>query len=274
MAIALKDRLALQASGNAQLKFDPVGRDEAQLFLLPLGLIDSDPNQPRKELGNLTDLALSISEHGVLQPLIVEVMEGGRYRILVGERRFAASRSLGLATVPCIVRTVAQQSRLALQLIENLHRKDLHPLEEARAVKRLMDEFNLSQRDLAKRIGKSLTSTNETLRILDLCPEVQAEVRTSEHASKSVLLEIAKEPDATRQQELWAQGQAGQLTVRKARDKKQKDAGRKRTGTTHSIRLTDATVIVRFASGEAALDRVRGALESALLETECPAAGR
>ena len=92
--------------------------------------------------------------------------------------------------------------RLALQLIENLHRQDLHPLEEARAFQRLMHEFNLTQRDLAQRLGQSLRSINETMRPLQLAAAVLANVRTSEQISKSVLLGIAKEPDAASQRAL------------------------------------------------------------------------
>src|SRR5271157_2053158 len=158
MAITLRDRLARQAAGAVQLDFDPIGRDEPKLVTLPLRLIDPDPRQPRKNPGDLADLALSIREHGVLQPLIVEAVDGGRYRLLTGERRFRACCNLGLESAPCLVRTVVEQSRLALQLIENLHRKDLHPLEEAEALKRLIDEFNLTQRDLSRRLGESLSS--------------------------------------------------------------------------------------------------------------------
>jgi len=270
MALALKDRLARQAAGETQLTFDPTGRDEPKLDSLPLHLIDPDPNQPRKNLGDLADLALSIREHGVLQPLIVEAVEGDRYRLLTGERRFVACQRLGLERVPCIVRTVAQQSRLALQLIENLQRKELHPLEEAQAFKRLMDEFNLSQRDLAKRLGKSLGSINETLRLLGLDPDLLAVVRTSEQASKSVLLEIAKETDLTRQRELWAQAQAGQLTVRGARSSKNETTARKARGAMVSLALPEARVVIRFAEGAATPGRVRAALEQALTLNPAP----
>ena len=142
MAAELKDRLARQAAGDTDLGFDPLGTDEARLVSILLDLIDPDPQQPRKTIGDLTELALSIREHGVINPIIVEVSGSGRYRIIAGERRFAACRSLGLRTVPCIVRTVADQSRLILQLIENLQRKDLHPVEEARAFKRLSGSLN------------------------------------------------------------------------------------------------------------------------------------
>ena len=262
MALALKERLARQASGETQLTFDATGRDEPQLLNLSLRLIDPDPNQPRKNLGDLGELILSVREHGILNPIIVELAADARYRILAGERRFAACRSLGWETMPCILRTVAEQSRLALQLIENLHRKDLHPLEEARAFRRLMDEFNLTQRDVAQRVGKSLATVNQTLRILDLNAALLADVQTSEHLNKSVLLEIAKEPDPIRQDELWQQAQAGELTIRQARAGKKSPA--KAKGAKATIRLPEATVVIRFRVGEETPERVGEMLELAL----------
>jgi len=264
MAINLKDRLARQASGNSLLAFDPTGRDEPQLATLPVSLIDPDPNQPRRTLGDLTDLALSIREHGLLNPIIVEAAAAGRYRILAGERRFSACRSLGRETVTCIVRSVEEQSRLALQLIENMHRKDLSPVEEARGMRRLMEEFNLSQRDLAQRVGKSVGAVNQTLRILDLDPAILADLQTSEHASKSVLLEIAKEADPLKQRDLAAQAQAGHLTVREARASKPKDGPAKPGPVT--IKLPDATVVVRFTRGEPTPERAAEVLRAAIAE--------
>ena len=264
MALTLKDRLARQAAGNTALSFDPTGGDEPQLVAVPIRLIDPDPKQPRKDLGDLTDLAMSIREHGLLQPLIVEAVDGGRYRILAGERRFAACRSLGMETVPSIVRTVAEQSRLVLQLIENLQRKDLHPVEVAQAYQRLMSEFNLTQRDLARRVGKSLTTVNESLRILEVPPDVLADVRTSEHGSKSVLIEIAKAPEPETQRALWQQAKDGHLTARDTRDAKRKAKGKLPRKPAISISLPDATVTVRFKQGDATQERVRTALDQAL----------
>lgn len=266
MALALKDRLARQAAGNAALSFDPSGRDEPQLLTVPLRLIDPDPDQPRKDLGDITDLAMSIREHGLLQPLIVEPADGGRYRILAGERRFAGCRSLKLESVPCIVRTVAEQSRLALQLIENLHRKDLHPLEQARAFKRLQDEFNLDQKALAKHLGIAPSSISETLRLLDLSPDVLADVRTSEEVSKSVMLELAKTPEPEAQRELWQRAKEGKLTTRQARAAKQRVKGVKPHQATATFRLPDATVTVSFKQGGVTRDRVKAALAQALAQ--------
>ena len=264
MAIALRDRLALQAAGETQMSFDPTGRDEPRLATLPLRLIDPDPNQPRQDLGYLADLALSIREHGIIQPLIVEAVAGERYRLLAGERRFAACRSLGLETAPCVIRTVAEHSRLALQLIENLHRKNLHPIEEARAYKRLMGEFHLEQKELARKLGKSANSISEMLRILDLSPDLLEQVRTSEVATKSALLEIAKETDATRQAELWARVQAGQASVAELKAERQTNATATKRTKVCKLKLDDATVFVQFQHGEVTPERVTAALQGAL----------
>jgi ParB family chromosome partitioning protein len=266
MASDLKARLARQASGETQLTFDPAGRDEQRLAELPLEAIDADPNQPRKDLGDLADLALSIREHGIIQPIVVEPRENGRFRILAGERRFAACGRLGRATIPALVRTVAEHSRLELQLVENLHRRDLHPVEEAGAFRRLMNEFNLTQRELAKRLGKSLAAVNQTLRILELDPAVLENVQTSEHATKSVLLEIAKEPDPQRQQALWQEAQARPLSARQARESR----STKSRKSSFTFELADTKIIIRFLTGEASPERVKTALAAALAATDSP----
>ena len=261
MALNLKDRLARQASGANEMSFDPMGRDEPRLVELFLSVIDPDPHQPRRDLGDLTDLALSIRAHGILQPIIVEPAGNGRYRILAGERRFEACRSLGRESIPCIIRTVEEQSRLALQIIENLHRKDLHPVEEARAMKRLLQEFSLTQRELAQRLGRSLGAVNEMLRVLDLDPGILEAAASARETSKSVLLEIAKQTDPAEQKALWDRAQVGDLTVREARAAKTRSAPKPGVFT---LRLPDATVQVTFRDGEATPEKVVVALGLAL----------
>ena len=235
-----------------------------------MSCIEPDPNQPRKDRGELTDLATSIREHGVLNPIIVEALGPDRYRILAGERRFAACQILKLETVPCILRTVAEHSRLVLQLIENLHRKDLHPVEEAQAFKRLMDEFNLTQRDLARRVGKSLAAVNQSLRILDLKPELLADVQTSEHATKSLLLEIVKEPNPEQQRAFWQKAQAVQMTVRQARAEKRPAPKAKQCSAVCKISLAAAELVIRFREGEGTPERVLAVLQEALLQSHPP----
>ena len=264
MVTALKDRLARQASGEAPSPLKTAFADEPRLVFVPVNCLEADPDQPRKNLGDVTELAASIGEHGLLHPLVVEGIALGRFRIVAGERRFAACRQLGWETIPCLVRTVAEHARLALQLIENIHRQDLLPLEEARAFQRLMDEFNLSQRELAQRLGKSVAAINQTLRLLDLQQDVVADVQTSEQVNKSVLLEIAKEPDASAQRAMWEQAKTGQMTVRQARTRKKGRSTLTKKAALYTIALAEAKVVVHFKKGEATPERVKAALEQAL----------
>lgn len=201
MATSLKtqERLARSAAGTSSLGFDPTGRDELRLIEISLDSIEPDPDQPRKVIGDIDELAESIKTHGLVQPIVVVAVSEDRYRILAGERRYHASRKAGRKTVPCVVRSVEEQQKLELQIIENIHRKDLNPVEEAESFARLMSQFDYSQRDLATHVGKSAASINETLRVLKLDKSLLDEVRTSEQATKSVLLEIAKESDPKRQ---------------------------------------------------------------------------
>lgn len=286
--MALKNRFERIARGEGPrpLGFQPAG-DEAMRFLfVHPDQIERDPDQPRKNLGSLDGLKSSIRAQGILQPLIVSPLTENRYRLIAGERRWTAARALGLTETPVIVRTVEDQQRLTLQIIENLHRRDLDPLEEARSYRRLMEEFSLGQRDIAAKLGKSLAQVNETLRILDLPETILSDVRTSEHGvAKSVLLEIAKAADGRRQEALWRRARAGKLTVSEARDARTAPRGKpggnppeKPEGwggdngpaaDSWSAKVGDgwATVRVKFAKGgkgRGSIASVRAALKEAL----------
>ena len=263
MESGLKERLARQASGSTSLDFDRAGGDDPRLVSIPIDLISPDPQQPRRNLGDLAELEASIREHGLIHPIIVDAVGPGRYRVIAGERRLAACRNLQLKAALCIVRTVAEHSRLTLQLVENLQRKDLHPLEEARAFQRLMKEFDLTQRDLALRLGKSVGAINQTLRILSLNPEVLADAQTSEHATKSLLLEIAKETEPERQAKLWEEARDGSMSVRTARGARPTVSLSPPRKSTCTIEVPDARVIIRFSTGPATPDRVCEALKAA-----------
>ncbi len=136
--------------------------------------IDRNPDQPRRIFDEeaLQSLAASIREAGILQPLLV-VEEAGRYRIVAGERRFRAARLAGLSTVPCIVRSFSQQEQMEAALIENLQREDLNAIEEARAIRSLMENCGYNQEQAAERLGKSRPAVANTLRLLNLPEEVQ-----------------------------------------------------------------------------------------------------
>lgn len=136
--------------------------------------IDRNPDQPRRVFDEeaLQSLADSIREAGILQPLLV-VEEEGRYRIVAGERRFRAARLAGLSTVPCIVRTFSQQEQMEAALIENIQREDLNAIEEAKAIRQLMENCGYTQEQAAGRLGKSRPAVANLLRLLNLPEEVQ-----------------------------------------------------------------------------------------------------
>lgn len=151
---------------------------------LPIDQIDENPRQPRKDMDPeaLAELAASIREYGIIQPLIATYNEEGpeRFTLIAGHRRLLAARMAGLETVPTILREAGEQQRLELALIENLQRADLNPLDQAEAYRQLAEEFNLSHEDISTRVGKSRTAVTNTLRLLKLTPESQRALRESQ----------------------------------------------------------------------------------------------
>ena len=138
---------------------------------IDIGLIDRNPEQPRKIFDEdaLRELAESIKVHGVIQPIIVKQI-GDRYVIIAGERRWRASRLAGLKTIPCIIKNYTEQEISEIAIIENLQREDLNPIESAKAIKNLINQYNLTQDEVADKIGKSRPAVANTLRLL-LLPE-------------------------------------------------------------------------------------------------------
>jgi ParB family chromosome partitioning protein len=122
---------------------------------------------------SLNDLSASIREIGVLQPVLVRQLPNGSYQLIAGERRWRAAQRAGLTTVPAVVKTTDDMASMEQALVENLHRQDLSPLEEASAFQQLIDDFNLTHDDVAKRVGKSRSAITNTLRLLNLPPAVQ-----------------------------------------------------------------------------------------------------
>ncbi|MCX6741207.1 MAG: ParB/RepB/Spo0J family partition protein [Candidatus Parcubacteria bacterium] len=145
-----------------------------RIWPIPLAKILVNPHQPRQDFGHaaLEELINSIKEHGILQPLIV-TKKGDDYELIAGERRFRAAKVLELPTVPVIVREASEAQKLELALIENVQRQNLNPLEEAVAYQRLMDEFSLTQEQVAQKVSKSRAAVANTLRLLNLPEEVQ-----------------------------------------------------------------------------------------------------
>ena len=147
---------------------------------VPIASIEANPEQPRTEFAGaaLADLAQSVRDHGVLQPLLVTELpavpgDGPRYRLIAGERRLRAAQAAGLERVPVAVRESVPREQLELALIENVQREDLNALEEARAYARLIEDFGLTQQQVADRVGRSRTVVTNRLRLLELPPAVQ-----------------------------------------------------------------------------------------------------
>lgn len=148
---------------------------KAQLLEIPVGEITPNPHQPRVHFdeASLADLSDSIRELGVLQPLLVRPAEQGGYTLIAGERRWRAARRAGLATVPAVVRNTDDLTSVEQALVENLHREDLTPLEEAAAYQQLIEDFEMTHEQVAVRVGKSRATVTNVLRLLSLPPAIQ-----------------------------------------------------------------------------------------------------
>ena len=153
---------------------DDINEGNEGKLMISLNKIKSNIDQPRKSFDNekIAELAESIKNHGIIQPLILKE-NGGGYIIVAGERRWRAAKMVGLKEVPAIVMDLTEKQVLEISLIENIQRQDLNPIEEALAYKKLLSDFNLTQEELSKRIGKSRTAITNTIRLINLDSRVQ-----------------------------------------------------------------------------------------------------
>jgi ParB family chromosome partitioning protein len=185
-----------------------------------IDLVAPNPHQPRSvfDADALTELANSIREHGIIQPLIVSRPSergGAPYQLIAGERRLLAARQAGLTRVPVIVKEASPQSLLELALVENLQRQDLGALEEAAAFKRLGEEFHLTQEAIATRVGRSRSAVANSLRLLSLSDEIQASLARNEITAGHARALLGIDDPAERQS-AWRRIVDGHLTVRDA----------------------------------------------------------
>lgn len=223
------------------------------IFWIEAAKIDPNPYQPRREFDEsaLKDLALSIREHGVLQPILVTKREMEtptglevRYQLIAGERRLRASRLAGLSQIPAIIRRGVPDDRIRLELalIENVQREDLSALDRARAFKQLVDEFHLVQREIALRIGKSREMVANTLRLLTLPPEIQTGLASgviSEGHARAVLM---AGDDTTKQFEVYQGIVSDGLNVREAENKARQVSGKTLVPRKRAGRIVDPEV--------------------------------
>jgi ParB family transcriptional regulator, chromosome partitioning protein len=196
---------------------------------IPISAISPNPDQPRSQMKEegLEELARSIKEHGIIQPLILtKGTEINQYTLIAGERRFRAAQIAGLESVPAIIREASIQQRLELALIENIQREDLTPIESALAYKRLNDEFSISHEDISVRVGKSRVAVSNTLRLLKLPEDVQSALndrKISEGHARALLgLPTKKSQSAALQTIL-----KNDLNVRQTEDLARKFSGQK-----------------------------------------------
>jgi ParB family chromosome partitioning protein len=174
---------ALTSSAGA-----PVGR------VVPIDMIDPNPNQPRQVMGDLSELMASIAEKGIIEPIVVR-QRGRRFQIVAGERRYQAAVQVGLREIPIVIREVDDNEIIEIALIENLQRKDLTPFEESEAMYQLAAKCNYTHEDLARRLGKSRTAITESLSLNNMPEEVKNLCRLADIHAKSLLLQIVRQGD-------------------------------------------------------------------------------
>jgi ParB family chromosome partitioning protein len=202
--------------------------------MVPLSAIEPNPEQPRREFGDLSDLVSSVRSKGVLEPLLVrrkpDGSDGKLYRIVAGERRYRAALTAGLFDVPIIELEISDEEALEIALIENLQRKDLTPFEEAEGLSLLATRHGYTHEQLSEAIGKSRSTVTETLQLLELAPEVRQHLPGG--LSKSALLELAraKTPAAQKAllESLKGSGTANRDELREARRASQRPSERRK----------------------------------------------
>ena len=194
--------------------------------MIPLDQIRPNPDQPRKALGDLRELTESIREKGVLEPLLVRfVPREDCYYIISGERRYHASRAAGLREVPCIEKMADDAETLEIALIENIQRKDLTPFEEADGLHRLATQFEYTHEDVAKKIGRARSSVTETLSLRNIPDSLRRKCVEHGIISKSLLLQIARQPTEKKMIEMMHRILQGGLTRDEARRERRDEQG-------------------------------------------------
>jgi len=242
-----------------------VNRDvDGALRILPVDVIQRGRYQPRVDMHpeSLQNLADSISEQGVVQPIVVRSIGDGRYEIIAGERRWRAAQQAGLHEIPAVIRDVEDRAAIAIALIENIQRENLNPLEEARALKRLIDEFEMTHEQAAQAVGRSRVAVSNLLRLLDLEDTVKGMVERRElemgHARALLALNGVRQVEAARQ--VIARGLTVRATERLVQELQRTDVPHRpsvRTSRDPDIqrleaRLSDrlgASVLIRHGTG-------------------------
>ncbi len=241
--------------------------------MIPIDKIRPNPEQPRKFLGDLRELSDSIKEKGVLEPLLVRfVPREDAYYIISGERRYHAARAAGLRELPCIEKIADDAETLELALIENLQRKDLTPFEEADGLHRLAAQFDYTHDDIAKKIGKARSSVTETLSLRSIPEHLRKRCGDKGIGSKSLLLQVARQPNEKKMAEAIQRIAHGGLTRDEARRERREQAtsGPRPQPFLFNYQPEDETFRLRiqFRKSHVSHDELIAALRSVLIELE------
>lgn len=224
--------------------------DLPRIIEVDLVKLRPNPDQPRRDFNHesLKELADSIEQHGLIQPIAVakDPENAERFIIVAGERRFRAFQLLGRETIPAIVTSGAPDE---IALIENIQRENLHPLDEAHALANLMTRHNYTHEEVSKIIGKARNTVTELLQLTTLPQRIQDECRTSDLVSKSLLIEISRLSTPDEQLMFWEQIRHGGVTVRQIRD-------HKRSGTRSTTRLAHHPAAKALTAGRAFVNKL------------------
>nr|AIE90715.1 chromosome segregation DNA-binding protein (parB, spo0J) [uncultured marine thaumarchaeote AD1000_06_A03] len=242
----------------------PVGR------LVSIDRLDPNPNQPRQVMGDLSELVASISEKGIIEPLIVR-QRSDRFQIIAGERRYQAAVQAGLDEIPVIIRDVDEGEVVEIALIENIQRKQLTPFEESEALKSLVDQFSYTHEELARRLGKSRTSVTESLSLNSMPSDIKKLCRLADIDSKSVLLQIVRQSEPAKMVELIERlALTGNATRAEARKSSKALGGGSKSAKPFSFKFSPQskafTVQIRFRKSYVSKGEIVKACEQAIAE--------
>lgn len=205
----------LDALLSSKAALEPPVTNQASLKKIPLDQIQPGRYQPRTHIDQtaLQELAASIKSQGLIQPVVVRRLDNDKYELIAGERRWRACQLIGLTDIPAIVRDIPDQAVAALSLIENIQRQDLNPIEEAQALKRLIEEFGLTHQQTADAVGRSRAAITNNLRLMELPPEVISKVERNEVSAGHARALLGLK-DSTQQIKLAERIVVQQLSVR------------------------------------------------------------
>jgi len=230
---------------------------------LPINSIKPNPDQPRQAFGDLSELVASIKEKGILEPLLVRPREDG-FELIAGERRWRACKEVGLDRVPCIIKDVDDREMLEIALIENMQRKDLTPFEEAEGLQTLAEKFAYTHAQIAQVIGKSRTSVTESLSLNAIPQDVRELCRQADISSKSLLLQVVRQPNVEEMHKLIDRISKGQLTRQQVRDREKGERKQYYKPYTYQAKGKGFKLTLRFNRSKVSIEEIREALTNVL----------